>query len=46
MEKHSEELASLETLDNGKPLAMSRDMDVSFSIKYVRSIAGTNRTTY
>ena len=43
MEEHSEDLASLETLDNGKPLDTSRHMDLPFSIKFVRSIAGKDK---
>lgn len=40
MEQHVEELAALETLDNGKPLDMSKHMDVPVSAKVVHSIAG------
>lgn len=40
IEKHHEELAALETLNSGKPLVMSTNVDVPMSGKLVRSIAG------
>lgn len=40
MEKHLEELAALETFDNGKPLDISRHGDVPYSASVVRSLAG------
>jgi len=36
MEQHKEELAVLETLDNGKPLSLSRAADVPLSIDHYR----------
>jgi aldehyde dehydrogenase (NAD+) len=40
IEKHSEELAYLETLDCGKPLAESRGMDLPMTIACYRYFAG------
>lgn len=40
MEKHIDELAALESLDNGKPLAISRNVDLVLSIKTIRYYAG------
>lgn len=40
LEANLEELAQLETLDNGKPLAVSRAADIPFCIKYFRYFAG------
>eukprot|EP01018_Ginkgo_biloba_P023245 Gb_16619 [translate_table: standard] len=40
IEEHLEELAALETLDNGKPLEISRMMDVPSSSKALRYFAG------
>jgi aldehyde dehydrogenase (NAD+) len=40
LEYHQEELASLETLDNGKPYSESFHVDVAASIKCVRYYAG------
>jgi len=40
MEQHAEELAVLETLDNGKPLASSRAADVPLSVDHFRYFAG------
>ena len=40
MEEHEEELAYLETLDNGKPLFMSKYVDLKGSIKNLRVTAG------
>eukprot|EP00249_Psilotum_nudum_P010106 c22338_g1_i1 orf=331-1821(+) len=40
IEKHAEELAVLETLDNGKPLNLSRAVDVPVTVRTLRSAAG------
>ncbi|SCZ86144.1 aldehyde dehydrogenase family protein [Nitrosomonas mobilis] len=40
MEEHAEELALLETLDNGKPIRESRNMDVPLSVEHMRYYAG------
>jgi phenylacetaldehyde dehydrogenase len=40
VEKHAEEFAQLETLDNGKPLAVSRVADVPLVIDHFRYYAG------
>jgi len=40
MEKHAEEFAQLETLDNGKPILYSRVADVPLSIDHLRYYAG------
>ncbi|KAI5071387.1 hypothetical protein GOP47_0013638 [Adiantum capillus-veneris] len=40
LEQNEDELAHLETLDNGKPLFNSRYMDVVSGVKYVRMVAG------
>eukprot|EP01137_Pigoraptor_chileana_P015489 Opistho-2@71472 len=40
MEKHREELATLETLDNGKPFRDSFNIDVPLSIECLRYYAG------
>ncbi|TFJ85075.1 hypothetical protein NSK_003499 [Nannochloropsis salina CCMP1776] len=40
MEAHKEELAVLETLDNGKPLSLSRNSDVPLAIDHYRYFAG------
>ncbi len=40
MERHAEELAELESLDNGKPLAMARLIDVPGAIAHLRYMAG------
>ena len=40
MEQHAEELAQLETLDNGKPLFFSRIVDVPSAVANVRYISG------
>lgn len=40
MEENIEELARLETLDNGKPLAVARAGDITLCIKYIRYFAG------
>ena len=36
LEKHKDELAALETLDNGKPLAMSAGADIPLTIEHYR----------
>jgi aldehyde dehydrogenase (NAD+) len=40
IEKHSEELAYLETLDSGKPLAASRAVDLPLTVGCYRYYAG------
>lgn len=40
MEDHAEELALLETLDNGKPIRESRAVDIPLSIEHLRYYAG------
>jgi acyl-CoA reductase-like NAD-dependent aldehyde dehydrogenase len=40
MEEHLDELAELEALDSGKPLAVARDFDVGYSIRHLRYFAG------
>ena len=40
IEEHQEELATLETLDNGKPLAESKGVDLNLCIKCFRYFAG------
>lgn len=40
MEQHAEELAALETLDNGKPLSASKAADIPLSIDHYRYFAG------
>ena len=40
MEKHAEELAQLESLDNGKPLAVARAADVPLAVEHFRYYAG------
>jgi aldehyde dehydrogenase (NAD+) len=40
MEKHADELASLETLNNGKPYRDSRNIDIPLSIECYRYYAG------
>ncbi len=40
MEQHAEELAQLETLDNGKPIAVARAADIPLSIDLFRYMAG------
>jgi len=40
LEKHKEELATLETLDNGKPIFFSRIADIPLSIDHYRYFAG------
>lgn len=40
MELNIEELARLETLDNGKPLVIARAADITACIKYLRYFAG------
>jgi acyl-CoA reductase-like NAD-dependent aldehyde dehydrogenase len=41
MEENEDELAYLETLDNGKPLRMSK-YDLRHAVKHVRVTAGMN----
>jgi aldehyde dehydrogenase (NAD+) len=40
MEEHKEELAQLETLDNGKPIRETANADVPLSIEHMRYYAG------
>ncbi len=40
IEKHAEEFAQLESLDNGKPLKMSRIADVPLTVEHMRYYAG------
>lgn len=40
IEKHTEEFAQLETLDNGKPLAIARAADVALTVDHFRYYAG------
>lgn len=40
MEKHADELAALESLDNGKPLSYSKAADIPLAIKCIRYYAG------
>jgi acyl-CoA reductase-like NAD-dependent aldehyde dehydrogenase len=40
LEGHSEELAQLESLDNGKPLKMARVVDLTGTIEHFRHFAG------
>ena len=40
IEEHGEEFAQLETLDNGKPLAVARAADVPLSVDHFRYYAG------
>ena len=40
LEKHQEEFAQLESLDNGKPLAIARVADLPLSIEHFRYYAG------
>ncbi|MGV3487425.1 MAG: aldehyde dehydrogenase family protein [Tuberibacillus sp.] len=40
MEEHSEELAQLESLDNGKPIRESKNADVPLAIEHFRYYAG------
>jgi phenylacetaldehyde dehydrogenase len=40
MEREAAALATLETLDNGKPIALSRDIDVPDAIRCLRYMAG------
>jgi aldehyde dehydrogenase (NAD+) len=40
IEKHADELARLESMDNGKPLAMARHVDVAATIGCYRYFAG------
>ncbi|MDZ5474520.1 aldehyde dehydrogenase family protein [Bacillus sp. 31A1R] len=40
MEQHSEELAQLETLDNGKPIRETSNADIPLAIEHMRYYAG------
>eukprot|EP00253_Pinus_taeda_P001363 PITA_01363 len=39
--QHGEELAALETLDNGKPRDMARAMDIPYAVEVIRYYAGS-----
>ena len=43
IEQHAEELAQIETLDNGKPIRETRAIDVAFSVDHFRYFAGVLR---
>ena len=40
LEQHADELAQLESLDNGKPVKFARDVDVAGSVEHLRYFAG------
>jgi len=40
IEKHTNEIADLESQDNGKPFTFSRDVDIGLAIKVYRYYAG------
>ncbi|MEM1129655.1 MAG: aldehyde dehydrogenase family protein, partial [Pseudomonadota bacterium] len=40
IEAHSEELAQLESLDNGKPITASRGVDLDFGVELLRYMGG------
>jgi phenylacetaldehyde dehydrogenase len=40
MEKHAEQFAQIESLDNGKPLTVARAADLPLSIEHIRYYAG------
>lgn len=40
IEEHAEELAMIESLDNGKPIRETRAIDVAFSVEHFRYFAG------
>lgn len=40
IEQHADELAKLETLDNGKPYSISRGVDVPHVVKHFQYFAG------
>ena len=40
MEQHGADLAQLETLDNGKPVAHATHIDVAMSVNFLRYMAG------
>ena len=40
LEKHADELAELESIDNGKPLSFSKGLDLPVGIGYLRHMAG------
>jgi acyl-CoA reductase-like NAD-dependent aldehyde dehydrogenase len=46
LEAHSEELAQLEALDNGKPVKMARIVDVAGSVAHLRHYAGWPERIY
>lgn len=46
LQKHAGELAAIETLDNGKPLAMSAAADIPLAIEHYRYFAGYSDKIY
>src|ERR1700689_4260760 len=46
VEQHADELAELETLDNGKPLSQARAIDINGSAGIFRYIAGWSTKKY
>lgn len=40
MEKHADELAHIESIDNGKPVTFARVVDVTWAIEFIRYMAG------
>ena len=40
IEAHADELAEIEALDNGKPVAMARHVDVALGVDFLRYMAG------
>jgi len=40
MEKHIDELSALESLDNGKPYSVSRNVDLPLAINCIKYYAG------
>jgi acyl-CoA reductase-like NAD-dependent aldehyde dehydrogenase len=40
VEEHGEELAQLESLDNGKPLGLAKSVDVRLTVEHLRYFAG------
>lgn len=40
LEREADSLATIETLDNGKPLAVAREVDVTDAIRWIRYVAG------
>ncbi|HLM75355.1 MAG TPA: aldehyde dehydrogenase family protein, partial [Polyangiaceae bacterium] len=40
IEKHAEEFAQLESLNNGKPLTLARAVDIALAVEHFRYMAG------